>query len=58
MEDSKEQLYSTNEIKKISDGEFETKAKTDFPFDLNSLLSFNFNMGFDTLKFSIEYLSR
>lgn len=58
MEDSKEQLYSTNEIQKISDGEYEAKAKLDFPFDLDSLLNFNFNMGFDTLKFSIEYLSR
>jgi len=65
MEDSKE-MYSTNEIKKISDGDFtpgdftpkEKVAKVDFPFDLDTLMTFNFNCGFDVLKFSIEYLSR
>ena len=62
MEDSKE-MYSTNEIKKISDGDFtpgakDKVAKVDFPFDLDTLMTFNFNCGFDVLKFSIEYLSR
>jgi hypothetical protein len=63
MEDSKE-MYGTDEIKKISDGDFtpsapkDKEAKVDFPFDLDTLMTFNFNCGFDVLKFSIEYLSR
>ena len=57
MEDSKE-MYDTNEIKKISNGDFTPKVKVDFPFDLDTLMTFNFNCGFDVLKFSIEYLSR
>ena len=34
--------------------------KVDFPFDLNTLVNYNFNfsLGFDTLKQSIEYLAR
>lgn len=33
-------------------------GKVDFPIDLNSLFQFNFNMGFEPLKQSIEWLAR
>ena len=38
----------------------EVEEKIDFPFDLNTLVNYNFNfsLGFDTLKQSIEYLAR
>ena len=38
----------------------EEEEKIDFPFDLNTLVQYNysFNMGFENLKKSIEYLAR
>lgn len=42
---------SKNEYTSIS-------GKVDFPIDLNTLFQFNFNMGFDPLKQSIEWLAK
>ena len=61
-EQKMEELHSTKKITEISEGKsLEIKVATqtqDFPYDLNTLFNFNFSMGFDSLKHSIEYLAR
>lgn len=60
MEEEKSGIYATNELRKISEGEYEPRKLKGFPYDLNSLckLNFNFDFGFEALKDSIEWLAK